>query len=285
MTRLTRLRQRAAESPLNTFFVVLFTTSALLATTYHVVYGSTFPGVVAIPYAWTPVLSAGATIWVCGESVRDWLGQLRTVRCGLHWYLAGIGLMMLGTEFETIVAVLLGADVTIPAYPLVGYLQTFLITLVLAGALEEFGWRGFLQPRLQQRFSAGTASVVVGVVWGLWHVPLILGGAGTFTVFWEYMLNVTAISVIFGWLYNNTSGALPAVMIAHAAHNMPPVGAPAGGVPAVFDAVSGDTMVYVCCAVLIALSVGTHTLTRDGTLPAVPGRLRKRLSRTEHLGD
>ncbi|ELZ42599.1 hypothetical protein C463_10660, partial [Halorubrum californiense DSM 19288] len=201
------------------------------------------------------------------------LGQLRNLRAGIYWYLIGIAIMMVGTEAETIVAVLLGADVAVPYAPISDYIFTFGVTLFLAGVLEELGWRGFLQPRLQQRFSALHAGIGIGVIWGLWHVPMILTGTGYFTFFWYCMVNVTAISVILGFLYNNTEGALPAVMIAHASHNMPRIGDAAGDVPAVFDILSGDTVLYLLCASIIALYAGSQTLTRDGTLPAVPGQL------------
>jgi membrane protease YdiL (CAAX protease family) len=223
------------------------------------------------------MVSAGVTVWVLDESVRDWYGQLRNLRAGIHWYLIGIAIMTLGTETETVVAVLLGADVAVPYAPISDYIFTFGVTLFLAGALEELGWRGFLQPRLQRRFSALHASLGIGVVWGLWHVPMILTGTGGFTVFWEYMLNVTVMSVILGWLYNNTDGALPVVMIAHASHNMPPIGDAAGDVPAVFDTLSGDAIFYLLCVSLIALYAGSQTLTRDGSLPGIPGRLGEQL--------
>ena len=162
---------------------------------------------------------------------------------------------------------------TVPATSLGNYAFAFGVTLFLAGALEELGWRGFLQPRLQQRFSAVSASVFIGVVWGLWHVPMILAGVGDFTVFCEYMLNVVTQSVILGWLYNNTKGALPVVTITHASHNMPPVSIPTEGAPAAFNVLSGDAIFYLCCALLITLYAGSQTLTKDGTLPDIPGQL------------
>lgn len=273
MNYLATLKQRASDSPIGTFLSVLILSSTLTITALYTVFGGDFPGLAVVPYAWTPMVSAGVTIWLCGESLEDWLGQLRNLRVGAHWYLVGIGILTIGTEFENIVAVLLGSDVTAPAAPLMMYVLKFAVTLFIAGALEELGWRGFLQPRLQQQFSALHASIGIGTVWGLWHVPMILAGAGDFTVFWEYMLNIIVISVILGWLYNNTKGALPVVMIAHASHNMPPVGDVAGNVPAAFDILSGDAVFYLLCASVIALYAGSQTLTQDGTLPDVPGQL------------
>ena len=285
MNRVDSLRQKASHRPIGTFLAVLALYSGLVFAGLYWTFGSAIPTLGVMLYAWAPMVSAGVTVWLVDESVRDWLGQLRNLRAGIHWYLIGIAIMMLGTEAETIVAVLLGGDVAVPYAPISNYIFIFGITLFLAGALEELGWRGFLQPRLQQRFSALRASIVIGVVWGLWHVPMILTGTGDFTVFWEYMLNIVAMSVILGWLYNNTGGALPAVMIAHASHNMPRIGDAAGDVPAVFDILSGDTVFYLLCASIIALYAGSQTLTRDGTLPAVPGQLREYVSEQEGAAD
>jgi len=285
MNCVDNLRRKASHRPIGTFLAVLTLYSGLVFAGLYGTFGSTIPTLGVMLYAWAPMITAGVTVWLLDESVRDWLGQLRNLRVGIHWYLIGIAIMMLGTEAETIVAVLLGGDVAVPYAPIGSYIFTFGITLFLAGALEELGWRGFLQPRLQQRFSALRASVVIGVVWGLWHVPMILTGTGDFTVFWEYMLNVIAMSVILGWLYNNTEGALPVVMIAHASHNMPRIGDAARDVPAVFDILSGDAVFYLLCASIIALYTGSRTLTRDGTLPAVPGQLREYIPEQEEPAD
>lgn len=272
-TRLAGVRQRASQEPIGTFLFILITLAAIVSVVQYTIYGLSFPDSAVIVYAWTPMISAGVTVWAIGESVRDWIGQLGNVRVGLHWYLVGIGIMVLGTEFETIIALILGGDVVAPQYPLIGYVINFAITLFLAGAIEELGWRGFLQPRLQRRFSALSASVAIGALWGLWHVPMIVAGAGDFTVFWEYMINIIVISVIFGWLYNSTDGALLVVMIAHAAHNMPAFGDATTGVPDLFTVISGDVVLYLASGLAITLYAGTKTLTHDGDLPDVPGRL------------
>ena len=279
------LRQRLSHKPIVTFLFVLILYSGLAVAVLYTVFGANFPGLAALPYAWAPMVSAGVTVWLCGESVRDWLGQLRNLRTGLHWYLIGVGIMMIGTEFENIVMVLLGADAVVPYASVGDYVFTFAVTLFLAGALEELGWRGFLQPRLQQRFSALHASMGIGIIWGLWHVPMILTGTGDFTVFWEYMLNITVMSVLLGWLYNNTNGALPVVMIAHASHNMPRVGEVTGDVPVVFNILSGDVIFYMICASLVGLYAGAQTLTRDGSLPEAPGQRRDQFPKQEGPAD
>lgn len=275
MTATESLRQRAAQTPLGTFLVVLATYSALIFMASYTVFGSEFPTLASLPYAWGPMISAGVTVWLLDESLRDWLGQLRRVRAGFPWYLGGLSIVLIGTDFEPIVASILGIDVVVQAgssVPFTDYLFYFAVTLFLAGAIEELGWRGFMQPRLQRRFRAVTASMVIGIVWALWHVPLMFAGAGTFAGFQEYILMTIAMSVVLGWLYNNTDGVLPVVMVTHAASNMTAIGRVAGNRPAVFEVLSGNVLFYLLCATLIALYAGSRTLTRDGTIPEVPGQ-------------
>ncbi|HKW40735.1 MAG TPA: CPBP family intramembrane glutamic endopeptidase [Gemmatimonadales bacterium] len=105
-----------------------------------------------------------------------------------------------------------------------------LSTLVQAG--EEIGWRGYALPRLAARLGLARASVVLGVIWGSWHLPLffIPGTDVTGQSFPVYLLSVSAVSVALAWLYGHTNGSLLLVMLMHAAinntpHFVPPSGA------------------------------------------------------------
>jgi membrane protease YdiL (CAAX protease family) len=277
MTYFELLKQKASQTPFGTFLAVLAAYSALVVIANYAVFGADFPVLASVPYAWGPMISAGATVWIRDESIRDWLGQLGRLRGGVHWYIGGLAIVLIGTDFETIVASLIGVDVVVQAgssVPLTEYLFYFAVTLFLAGSIEELGWRGFLQPRLQRRFRAVTASVAIGIVWALWHVPMMLAGAGTFAGFPQYILMTVALSVVLGWLYNNTDGALPVVMVTHAASNMATIGRVTGDLPVVFEILSGNVIFYLLCAALIALYAGSRTLTRDGTTPEIPGSER-----------
>ncbi len=94
-----------------------------------------------------------------------------------------------------------------------------LSTWVQAG--EEVGWRGYALPRLAMHLGLGGASVVLGVIWALWHLPLFfLAGSGSDgQSFPIYVLHVTALSVAMSWLYWKTEGSLLLVMLMHAAVN------------------------------------------------------------------
>ena len=94
-------------------------------------------------------------------------------------------------------------------------------TLLGGQAGEEVGWRGYALPRLAARFGLGGGSVLLGVVWAAWHLPLFFipetdKYGQSFAV---YLIQVTALSVAMAWLFANTRGSLLPVMLMHAAVN------------------------------------------------------------------
>jgi len=104
--------------------------------------------------------------------------------------------------------------------PVVVMLGAILVsTWVQAG--EEVGWRGYALPRLANRFGLSWASLLLGVIWASWHLPLFfLPGSGSEgQSFPIYLLHVTALSVAMSWLYWKTGGSLLLVMLMHAAIN------------------------------------------------------------------
>jgi len=110
-------------------------------------------------------------------------------------------------------------------------LATILSTLGQAG--EEVGWRGYLLPRVTERFGLVVASFVVGVVWAAWHLPLFFAPAtDTYRQsFPLFTLQVTAYSIALAWLYWRTGGSLLLAMLMHAAFNNMKDIVPSGGVP------------------------------------------------------
>jgi uncharacterized protein len=83
---------------------------------------------------------------------------------------------------------------------------------------EEIGWRGYILPRLQVKYNALTASLIIGLLWGIWHIPKFLAHWDTVTFAW-FMVDVMAKSVLLTWMYNNTKGSLLLVTLFHASFN------------------------------------------------------------------
>jgi len=95
-------------------------------------------------------------------------------------------------------------------------LPFFLVDFISNG--EEIGWRGYALPRLQSKYNALTSTLILGVVWGLWHLPKFLSHWNTVSFAW-FMLHVIASAVTLTWLYNGTKGSLLMVTIMHASSN------------------------------------------------------------------
>lgn len=121
--------------------------------------------------------------------------------------------------------------------------------LLLAGvatfwgqAGEELGWRGYALPRLASATGLGPASMLLGVVWAVWHLPLFFipdtGSDGQ--SFPMYLLHVVAMSVAMAWLYWRAGGSLLLVMLMHASVNnsmeLVPVAVPGAADPFSFAA-------------------------------------------------
>lgn len=156
-------------------------------------------------------------------SVKALLGQLTRWRA--PWVLWVLALLLPGA----IVAFVFSVDVVLrdihPAAPelaTVGLVLGILVqNVLLTGGPEEIGWRGFALPRLQRRWSALGSSLVLGVVWILWHAPLfVIPGTGQeeFPLV-PYILMGLALAIIFTWMYNASRGSLLLVVLLHGTVN------------------------------------------------------------------
>jgi uncharacterized protein len=104
------------------------------------------------------------------------------------------------------------------AYAGVSFLNNFLFT----AALEEPGWRGFLLPRLQQRFSPLIASLLVWFPWALWHAPLDFHRPFRFALVDYLLIRVVfliPITILLTWFYNRSNSNLLTTVIFHASMN------------------------------------------------------------------
>jgi len=178
-----------------------------------------------------PAAAGAALTKAEGRSLRAWLGEMAVWRVPARWYLAAFGLPVL-------LGVLLGAgylalggplDLSTLSRRLVTWLPAMLFVLVAGGGNEEPGWRGYALPKLQERYSALTASLAIGVVWACWHLPLFAFSIADYgsNPFVLYLPLVVATAVGFTWLYNSTRGSVLLAMILHAGFNTATVLVPA----------------------------------------------------------
>lgn len=94
---------------------------------------------------------------------------------------------------------------------------SFPFYLILIALGEETGWRGFAMPRLQEKHSALTASLILGLFVAFWHLPLVIFSEQPFFATLPLMLITFAAQIILTWLANHVEGKVFIVMLAHAA--------------------------------------------------------------------
>jgi membrane protease YdiL (CAAX protease family) len=139
------------------------------------------------------------------------------------WYLVAVlGPLVLLVAGRTVTDVLRLTDVPpAPQGEPIALAIVALITSLLANPWEEVGWRGFALPHWQQRFTALTASLILGGLWGLWHVPLFfwVGNPMATYPFGLWFLSLLALTVLYTWLYNATAGNLFVVTLFHVGLN------------------------------------------------------------------
>lgn len=127
------------------------------------------------------------------------------------------------------------------------------LTMVIGAAGEELGWRAYLQPYLQTRFSVLRSSVIVGLLWGFWH----LGGLEYGVLYMGLFIVMTiGLSVVMGAVLQVARGAnLAIATAAHAAANLCMLG--------LFDEEDGDKFpMAVMAAAWVIAAVVTHYVCR-----------------------
>jgi len=163
--------------------------------------------------------------------LRELLSRALIWRVGIQWWAIALFFIIVPSVASLYLYHLLGGPAVNwsglkPLYTLV---PDFIFLTIAAGIGEEFGWRGFLLPRLQTRYNALVSGLIVGVAWATWHIPMFfIEGtsqyeqgmqSGLLPVILGYSAFVIANSVQFTWLFNNTKGSVLLAAVFHGASN------------------------------------------------------------------
>ncbi len=172
--------------------------------------------------SWMPNLAAvtmiGLTIGAAGN--RKLLEQYCNVHIPARWFLialAPIPLMFAAAGFYNL------AGGTAPGnqagLPVVFWIDLIVMSLLTGATGEEGGWRGFALPRLQNRFGPLAGTLILGLAWDFWHIPLWMmsGMAGMELLKYILAFSVGLIGLTFfmTWLYNKAPNSLVPMIIAH----------------------------------------------------------------------
>jgi membrane protease YdiL (CAAX protease family) len=197
--------------------------------------------------------------------VRRVFGWLTAWRFGRVWWGVAVALPPVFIAGYLAAYVGLGHDVALEPPGLgvetVGMVVLLALLTAVTAVGEEIGWRGHLLPLLQARMSAVSASLLLGGIWAVWHVPLFLGFEGL-------ALPLRLLSIVFGavmytWLFNNTGGSVLAVALLHFGTNMWARLAGLAGAPPPTDtpAAAAFAAVNLLVAAVVLVGFGGATLT------------------------
>lgn len=153
--------------------------------------------------------------------VRHLLRRLVRWRVGWQWYLFALigvpSIFVLG--FLPLPGAVAALRVPSPQFVLV-FLLLLVSEIFTSGLGEEPGWRGFALPRLQQQHGPLLGTLILGLLWGGWHLPLflttwaIVGASGL--IIGEFVLGSVSLAIVFTWVFNHTRGSLLVAILFHA---------------------------------------------------------------------
>jgi len=180
--------------------------------------------------AFAPLLAAATLIFRKDRwaGVKTFLRQVFDFRAKPIYYAVALLLPIAIHLIPHYLAPALGFEVAntlfpaeIPVSPIIFAIPYFFLMLLIGGGQEEFGWRGYAQQPLQEKIGIIPASLLIGFVWGLWHLPLwVMPGVGNSTYpFPAFLMMTTSISLVYAWIFNKSGQKLILVILFHAMNN------------------------------------------------------------------
>lgn len=202
-------------------FFILSYALIMLSVVFKLLLKQAFPEIFYwILSAWSPTISAIVISGLIGgwKEIKSLLKGFTKWRVGCKWYLASFIIMLGPLSFALIYNLFGGESPGIDpnlSFPILLY---YLLFTFLSGPLsEEAGWRGFALPRLQSRFGALASSIILGLIWAFWHLPLYF--IEDRLALYIFIPLVLVISILMTWVYNNSRGSLILTVIMHFSFN------------------------------------------------------------------
>ncbi|MFJ3667173.1 CPBP family intramembrane glutamic endopeptidase [Streptomyces sp. NPDC090106] len=234
-----RLRGSVRRRPLTWFFLLAMVLSWVAWTPYILsenglgVWHHTFPAALGtsqllgvLPGAYLGPIGGAFLVTALADGragLRAWGRRFLKWRVSWRWYAGTI--VAVPVLLTVASAALADRDPVWPS-PLVlaALVPGLILQMVTTGLAEEPGWRDFAMPRLQRRYGPVGASLVVGPLWGVWHLPLFLTEWGGWpdvppTLPLEFCATTVTFSFVLTWVFNRTGESLPLAMLAHTGVN------------------------------------------------------------------
>ncbi|MFL0249287.1 CPBP family intramembrane glutamic endopeptidase [Clostridium neuense] len=159
------------------------------------------------------------------KGLKALLTRLTKWRYNLIYYLIAVFYWIASLYISYLICKFFGSkgEITFTNVKTYYILEGFMITLLLGGPLgEEIGWRGFLLPRLQKKLNPFYSSIVLGIIWSCWHLPLFfIAGTDQYGVpFLLFIMTTIINTIIITWIFNRTNGSLIFPILFHTCNNI-----------------------------------------------------------------
>ena len=197
------------------FYIITFVLSFLLLTLHFV-----FKSVGNYSVSFTQLAPAMAVVLVAFISKDQRI--LPSIKSNLHWGRSNITWLIAAIVIPAICImtssfVMSMLKITYVPWAGDGLFYILNITAMLVGCFaEEIGWRGFLLPQLLKKYSPFVSSIIVGALWGIWHLNFTGGILG----FVLYTITIIEMSILMTWLYGKTDRNLFLMGIWHFTYNL-----------------------------------------------------------------
>ncbi len=155
------------------------------------------------------------------EGIKNLWKRFLNIKIKPIWLLIIIGLIPAIMLCAFLIPLLTGAVAPPISFSWLTFILFFTIFLYGGPFNEEFGWRGYALERFQEKWSSLNSSIILGIIWGFWHLPLffMMGSSQEGQPFILFLMMTTLLSILFTWIYNNTKGNIFAVMLFHCIFN------------------------------------------------------------------
>lgn len=219
-----------------------------------------FPPLLILPAVGPALAAVIVTRAADGKAqVKELLKALIRWRVGLGWYIvAALGPLALLAAAQVVTRWWgLPATRAEPQGDLFPLAVSAFVMSLFSNPWEEVGWRGFALPRLQKQYSALLATLIVGTLWGVWHLPLFFWAGNLMSEypFLPWFIGTVASAFIYTWLYNGTAGSLLPATLFHVALNT--FGVAVSGVSVIALAI-----LYSFVAIVLMVVLGSANLSR-----------------------
>jgi uncharacterized protein len=171
--------------------------------------------------AFAPAVGAVVVLRRRGHSFRSWFQHRFRLRANVRWYLLAFGLPVAIPAIAGVIYIAIGGDRVSDMPPLFVLPIIFVYSTLIGGGQEEIGWRGVAQPLIVNRYGMFIGGAVVGVIWVLWHLPLLMSSIILFDSIHPVVFGfqTVGVSMLIAWLYERSGQNLVMAILFHGWRN------------------------------------------------------------------